>query len=190
MTFTPDALRRRRAMKSAECFQRLVWPVMAQYCGGGVLRHVEVQDEHLAREMDQVAGVDAIQVFPGECMRIISSRVQFVPEGRRPHETFTMGSYAPSGVLSELEKRILALDQSHEGWLTPFFTIQAFVAADGSRLRSAAVCRTSQLVTLVRNGRPGVDFIERVNPENGRRFVAIQWKRLLELGIWVKVHLS
>lgn len=149
--------------RSAEHFQRIVWPHLSPLLGGGHVVPVEsVTDSRMAQMLDMLGGVDLWyvnqqQIFP------VASRVQYGP---RPWNTFTVRYSRPSGAPTEYHKRA---DSIRSGSLYPRVTIQAYI--DGDRLLSAAAVDTKHLIAQATKHRHQV----RVNPADGARFLYVRW---------------
>lgn len=129
----------------------LVWPVVRERAGGGVLISMEtVATDSFAHDVDMIAGIDAWQKIDGvpgvgSVLRGVASRVQR-PKPRQPTwHTFTVRKELPNGFPTEIHKRRAALNG--KGFLTPHLTVQAYVR-DGT-LDVAAVAKTSEVIAAV-----------------------------------------
>lgn len=128
---------------SAYDFQRVVWPVVQRWLGGGEVRAVEaVAHSGFDKELDMLSGIDAWHVLKQEhAIRGIASRVQPTD---RPWDTFTIRMSRPSGVDTEYQKRLHALNNADRGFLLPHITTQAYVSKPSryGELLSVAMIRT------------------------------------------------
>jgi len=107
-------------------FQRVVWPVVAPWCGGGRLQPVEGTTDHaFARALDLLAGIDGFQIVDGRGIRGIASRVQY---RNSPYSSFTIRTRPSGGGETEFDKRVRALEDRQGAWLLPKFTVQAYVS--------------------------------------------------------------
>lgn len=144
---------------SAFDFERVVWPVIRPWLGGGELRAVEaVVHDGFDKELDTLSGIDGWHILRGEhAIRGIASRVQW----GNAWDTFTIRMSRPNGVPTEYEKRLHALNNAERGFLLPHVTTQAYVAdpAREGDLLSVALIRTTTLFReaerLVSTGRDG-----------------------------------
>src|SRR5947207_2449652 len=99
---------------SAFDMQRLVWPAIAPWCGGGEFYPVESKaDVSLAQDLDILAGIDGFQKIQQKCvMRGIASRIQWADKA---WDTFTIRKSRSSGADTELKKRLYALAHRNDG---------------------------------------------------------------------------
>lgn len=136
---------------SAYDFQRVVWPVVNRWLGGGELRAVEaVTHDGFDKELDMLSGIDGWHILKKEhAIRGIASRVQPIKDGDKRWDTFTIRISRPSGVDTEYQKRMHALNNPERGFLLPHVTTQAYVSTPSrqGQLLSVAMIRT---VTLFR----------------------------------------
>lgn len=121
----------------------LVWPVVRDKCGGGVIIPVEtVSDSGFAAQLDMLAGIDAWQQLvdgvAGDVLRGIATRVQF----ERCFPTFTVRRSLSSGRPTEYDKRRAAMNG--RGYLYPHLTVQAYVS--GGSLVLVGVAETSSVI--------------------------------------------
>ena len=156
--------------QSSDCFDRLVWPVLAPLIGDGARVVIEsTTDSTLAADLDRLAGIDAWQIVRPHGMRGIASRVQATD---RPWDTFTVRMSRSTGAETEYVKRIRAMD-SGCGWLFPHLTIQAYVSTARDRLLSVAAIRTEDLFKHVRDCTDGCT--RKTNGHDGNRFAVVPW---------------
>ena len=150
--------------RSADHFQRIVWPNLSPLLGGGNVIPVEtVTDSRMAQILDQLGGVDIWyvnqeQIFP------IASRVQY---GDRAWNTFTIRYARPSGAATEYDKRLRSI---RNGSLYPRWTIQAYVDDEG-RLLTAAAVDTKHLIEVA------AEHLDQVrdNPADDVKFLYVHW---------------
>ena len=153
----------REIARSADHFQRIVWPNLSPLLGGGNVIPVEtVTDSRMAQILDQLGGVDIWyvnqeQIFP------VASRVQYTD---RAWNTFTIRYSRPSGAPTEYDKRLRSI---HNGSLYPRWTIQAYVYKD--RLLTAAAVDTKHLIEVATKHLDQV----RHNPADGVKFLFVHW---------------
>lgn len=171
VSFTPD-----RLSESQRDFRNVVWPAVADLCGGGTIVAVEsVAESGFQRDLDVMAGIDAWHMRDNRQMRGIASRVQ-----RPPHRyaSFTVRSSLSSGGETEASKRLDALNDAEwgGGWLTPALTIQGYVDED-CQLVGAGCVQTSDLYALIEAGRKGHEYQERSAP-GGNYFYVVWWSTL------------
>lgn len=123
MTSNDVASRRR---DSAYDFDRAVLPYLGQWLPDGRFVSVEDAPSHPAIEIvDTVAGIDG-WFISGDATRLqaIASRVQY---GTEPYESFTIRASRPSGAVTELAKRLEALQDRDGHLVVPHYTVQAWV---------------------------------------------------------------
>jgi hypothetical protein len=161
--------------RSARVFQRLVWPAVRGYCGGGDLAAIEgaARDRPLAlRLLDELAGIDYITAAAGGGpVYSIAARVQFVD---RPYDTFTIREARESGARTELGKRMEEHRNLYHQPLMPSFTVQAYATDEAVPvLLSAAAIWTAELIGHVRWGEEGRDY--RRNATDNATFVYVPW---------------
>jgi hypothetical protein len=133
--------------ESSRAFLDLAWPVISPRIGGGKIMPVEtVTDSSFTKALDQLAGIDAWQVFGNqEGIRGIASRMQKDSDFR----TFTVRYRRMGGSETEWAKRIRAID-SNRGALLPFITIQGYYGTVRNELLSVAAIRTTDLFETMR----------------------------------------
>lgn len=170
---------------SASDFVNIVWPSIAseEGVGGGKIIPVEVvSPDDFASEIDILAGVDAWQIVQNnKGMRGIASRVQWGGDYR----SFTIRYSTPSGAETEFQKRLRAIQNPDEGYLSPHLTIQAFLNKQGGQILSVAAIPTRHLIQqaqkLIELGcmNNGYDprYGVRYSPD-GRGFLYLSWQYL------------
>ena len=175
---------RRDLSDSSADFERLVWPAVREWCGGGDIELVEASsDQRMARRFDQLAGIDAWQMtgYDG-LMRGIASRVQW----GTAWDSFTMRVRRPNGVPTEVEKRIRAVLDVEARWLSPALTIQAYVSERGGngRLCHVLVARTTDLYRFAMEHQ---DLVQRRTNGSDRVEFWVVWAGdLVRAGVKVK----
>jgi len=173
--------------RSNEAFRNIVWPRMRalSLVGGGRLISVEsVTAEGMARDLDALAGVDFWIVYEGRGMRAVANRVQW-PDPPRAWNTFTFRTSGKIESPMEWEKRVLAMmgDYQH-----PHLTIQAYLREADSSFMSAAVAKTTDVVSYVMREKDKLDsgICRRINPADGHLFLAVEWVALEAAGIEIQ----
>lgn len=166
--------------RSAAAMQELVWPAVQHWFGGGKLYPVEVMPQsHLAHVLDTEAGVDSWLFREGKGVTAIASRVQWLAPGCRPYNSITIRAWRASGVDTELQKRLRAL-QAEGSLLAPAVTIQAYVGRDTGRLLSVGCVSTKDLIANWEH------YPERVNGDGRSRFRVAFWTHLEQLGCRIR----
>lgn len=120
-------------------------------------------------------------------MRGLASRVQW-GEARR---TFTIRTRSKGRGETELEKRARAIENRENGHLFPHLTVQAYLDQRGGKLLSAAVIKTTDLISramfLKANMKHKRNWFGYQDNDDGSQFMYIAWVYLLfkdvELGI-------
>jgi hypothetical protein len=161
--------------RSAAAFERVVWPAVSPLIGGGQLVPVEsVTAEGFTAVLDQVAGIDAWVVQQNRHIHGLASRVQWMPRGCAPFNTFTVRIARPRGAATEYQKRC---EQIENGSLYPRWTCQAYLQEGTDGLLTAAVARTEDVIAAVtaKVGRSRSAY-------SGERFWAVPWRPLVQGG--------
>ncbi len=160
--------------RSTEQFQTTVWPTISESFDGGELVPVEaVTVSEMHETLDQLAGID-FWIVGDDGMRGLASRVQ---DQGVAWDTFTIRKERKSGTETEYDKRKRAMD---EDYLTPHWTVQAYLSDDGELL-SAAVCETDSLIKWIQMGVEGEHYEIRRTYEDGVAwFYTIEWSDFSE----------
>ncbi|HEU5381856.1 MAG TPA: hypothetical protein VFV38_41070 [Ktedonobacteraceae bacterium] len=174
-------VRRDREQSRAD-FVRIVWPLVRDQCRelrGSTLRMVEgLPQNPIADDLDIDAGIDAYQRTPWG-LRGMSSRVQWW----KNYQTFTVRSQRSNGSRTEYGKRLATIKHLNEGFLYPYWTIQAYLERPGGTLLSVAVARTVELYGYIeqrkQSGRP---CRERRAGSGGEWFLCVEWKQYRQTG--------
>ena len=167
---------------SAYDFQRVVWPHISPWLGGGDLEPVESQTPGpFGIYLDIYAGIDFWRIDHNERgVQGIASRVQYVG----PYTSFTVRESLPSGGETELAKRLRALDDMDGRWVLPAFTVQAYL--DERRvgdLQYVCMARTADLLRFIRQHHERLRRHE--NPVDGNEFLVVWVEDLIDQGIRV-----
>jgi hypothetical protein len=148
---------------SAWDFRRVVWPVVKKWVQAEDLFPVESVPGSGNDVVDLFAGVDQ-WVLDGVGLRGIASRVQY-PKGMNAFLSFTIRSRLPPGLPTELEKRLAALEHPSEGYVSPMFTVQAYVTVPRTgELSYVCMARTKDIFEYVRENRS--DLTAMTNPQD------------------------
>lgn len=149
---------------SVEAFRNIIEPILLPAIGGGQFLHLEAIDEPIAKNLDQLAGLDVLWV-QGGAVYGIAVRIQ-PDQGWR---TFTMRTGKPSGLNTEYAKRQHA---RRHGALAPRWTVHAYVS--NGTLVAAAIATTDAILDAIEKN----EYREKVNRQDGTRFVAVPWADL------------
>ncbi len=181
---------RRDCEHSSAAFERVVWPIVQEHCPElreSALRLVEGRaKERIAYELDVCAGIDAYQRTPFG-LRGIGSRIQW----RINYHTFTVRVSRPNGALTEYRKRLITLKRRHEGFLYPYWTIQAYVSEPGGNgiLLAVGVAKTVELYRYIEQcARCGRPCLERPAGKGGERFLFVEWGEYRQSGNYLFVY--
>lgn len=179
-----DEVRRDRDQSAAD-FVRTVWPVVQRRCPelrGSVLRLVEGRaNEVIAQELDVCAGIDSFQRTPFG-LRGIASRVQWWTN----YHTFTVRISRPGGAFTEYRKRLITLERRHEGFLYPYWTIQAYVSKPGGNLLAVGVAKTVELYWYIEQRQQcGHPCPVRPAGRGGERFLFVEWGEYQQSGYYL-----
>lgn len=178
----------RDSTQSAADFVRVVWPAVQRTCAElreSTLRMVEGNAQnHIAYELDVYAGIDAYQ-RTAFGLRGITSRVQW----GKDYHTFTVRIERPNGARTEYGKRITSLQQDNEGFLYPFWTIQAYIDRPGGTLLSAGLAKTRELYHSIEQRKAsGHPCEERPAGKGGERFLVVRWEDYRRAGHYLFVY--
>jgi len=138
--------------RSNAAFLSLVWPVIAEKCGGGSIKPVELMDDEISKDLDVLCGIDIWQTVSGSGCRGIASRVQF---GDKNWRTFTIRKSRDSGARTEYEKRREAI-LSGGKYIFPYLTCQAYVSNCGN-LIGCGLAKTASIINAIEEGRAYVN---------------------------------
>lgn len=138
---------------SAEAFRRLVWPVLEEHYPGRLVQMETVATRTFARELDMLAGIDALYIEDGVGIRGIASRMQACIDNEGnwirgcPYNSFTVRRSTASGGMTEYAKRQRALASGGE-LLYPHLTVQGYVTDKSiqSELLTFAVALTRDVI--------------------------------------------
>ncbi len=172
--------------RSARAFVQVVWPAISDACSGGRVYPIELESTEPARQLDTCAGIDVWQFCEkNNRMRGIAQRVQWVNPKFGPFNTFTTRDTRPSGVATELDKRLQACTDRHAHWLYAVLTTQAYLVEGTDELVSVGICRTRDLYRWVANygpeNLPGLP-----NWDGSSSFKIVPWEWMEEDGVYVK----
>ncbi len=140
---------------------------------------VSLVDNEFARELDRRAGIDMWLICRDGHLRGLASRVQWTDD---PYNTFTVRIRSRLDRPTEYHKRKAEIAAA--GAITPYYFCQAYVSADRTRLITAAIARTADVIAAV-------DFeLGRLMPRNpdGTQGYAITWKRLQAAGAALRLY--
>jgi hypothetical protein len=169
--------------RSASAISRLAWPALADGMGGGWFAAVEgAEASAVSYYLDTLGGVDGWQILDAVGVRAVACRAQF----GTAHDTFAIRYARPTGAETEWSKRCRALDAQADGWLCPYWTIQAYITGDGSRLLAAAAIRTVDLYAFARANLGGRCFVKRPGldaPADTTPIVVVPWAAVLAAGV-------
>ena len=162
-------------------FARVVWPVIKKRIGGGEFVPVNnVTKLAFSQQLDKLAGVNAWQVNNNVGIRGIDIRVQY----GHPYASFTICSSCPSGSFAEFEKIVYALQHKNEGWVTPAYTIRAYLdERKTGKLLYVCMIKTNALISYVNNGKPGQDWELRDNKRDNNKFIVVWCKDLKDANV-------
>ena len=158
---------------SAHAFERVVWPVIRGWLGGGEVRAVEsVTAESFQKELDTLAGIDAWHILRNQnAIRGIASRVQSDGNSWRTF-TIRLSRHYGQSLDTEYRKRLRALQNADRGFLLPHVTTQAYLTRprDGELL-SVAMVLTTDLFRLAEQIIDGGAYphVRGTKPLHGRR---------------------
>lgn len=161
---------------SSHALATLVIPILRDHCPEfkrSDFRIIEGKEDSVGHDLDILAGIDAYQRWLS-AMRGIASRVQF----GRDFQTFTIRIARPSGVTTEYEKRLKAIKHRDEGYLYPYWTVQAYIASSGERLLSVGLAKTAELYLYIEAQEEKGQRLPRNRAGNGgEQFLYVPWSQ-------------
>jgi hypothetical protein len=170
-------------------FVDLVWPALQTYCRDlqrGDLFIVEGGSDPLHFDLDVRAGIDGLQ-RGAYALRGLASRVQW----GKDYQTFTVRLARPNGSTTEFEKRQEVLNHLDQGYLYPFWTIQAYVSRPGGRLYSVGVAKTVELYRYIaQRAQEGPPLQQQHAGKGGETFLIIPWEEYLAAGYYLFRYVS
>jgi len=169
---------------SSKDFRETVVPILKDWTDA---RNVSVEantESDLAAELDETAGVDSWSIKHDNIVRGVGSRVQYLSQIKfdKPPNTFTVRKERQSGVKTEYEKRLYAIQN---GGLYPYWTTQAYLSEPRGELLSVGRVRTKDLIYHIKDGDEGEDYYV-VSPPGEASFYVVNWWRLEEVGVGVR----
>jgi hypothetical protein len=167
---------------SSRAFVEMVWPIIAEELGGGVVVPVEgVTTEAMSKKLDTISGIDAWHVFENNAgIKGIASRVQ---QDGKCWSTFTIRRHLTSGRETEYHKRMRAIF-GDEGFLYPTTTIQAYVGKGYTYpVYGIGVIETKRLYQAVSFH----DCWVEQTCYDGNKFLVVSWDELISKGYDVRV---
>lgn len=152
-------------------------PIIRELLNGGETVRVEGLGDDVSRLLDMSCGIDYLHVYHDSGLVWgMASRVQRIPEGSRPYDTFTVRKARESGARTEHEKRVWAIVK---GGLYPYLTMQAYT--DGDEIASLGIARTVDVMDYVELGladerHTGADKVGQAS------FYVVSWDRFAGRG--------
>lgn len=161
-------------------------PTIKKMLGGGEIAQVEEIENAVCNMLDLKAGIDYFQVY-GESEELkgviwgISSRFQV----GKSWETFTIRLERESGVMTEYEKRKIAIERNGE---YPYLTIQGYVTDDGKEeLTSLAIARTKDIFECIDSGYRTLQHT-RHDKCGQSSFYVVKWEDMVRLGYPIVIY--
>ena len=172
-------------------FKETIFPeIQGAWFKGGVLIPVESVESPLAEKVDVFIGSDYYVNIPGKGLRGIGNRVQYY----RNYKSFTTRFDRRTGWKTEFQKRLTAIEEDYD---YPYYTIQSYLnkpvfkleEGETQKIYNVGMCKTKDLILHIANGEEGRDFqFNEVKNFGAADFIFVNWCRLLEVGIEVKLH--
>jgi hypothetical protein len=165
--------------RSARALRDVVFPALQASCPDFHSMEIEVLSHHrdrLHHDLDTIAGIDAYLRSP-LVLRTIAARVQYGGS----HRTFTIRVARPNHAVTELQKRLNQLAGRDSGMLYPYWTLHAYLSADGTTLARAGLAKTSELYFWIAQQFATRDPHERRGPfaskvsREKERFLVVPW---------------
>ena len=130
-------------------------------------------------DLDALEGIDAFQRGT-YALRGLASRVQWGTD----YQTFTVRIARSNGSLTEFEKRLEVLHHLEQGYLYPFWTIQAYVSRPGGVFYSVGATRTTDLYRFIEQcAREGTPLEQKQAGNGGETFLIVPWDTYLAAGL-------
>jgi hypothetical protein len=163
---------------SSKLFNEKVWPIIKTHCQGGYILQLETMfNNEIAQYLDRVCGVDAMQVTDWG-IRGIACRVQV-----GDYRSFTIRSNrVNSNKPTEFDKRLFAIKNRDEGWMYPYFTVQAYATSKTGKITSVGIARTRDVIHYIVTQK-----LQPIKPQNENEFYIVNWDLMQKAGYDVKV---
>ena len=167
----------RDLQRSTSAFEKLIWPIVLPWIGGGELLQMEnVTDSQFAKILDMKAGIDGWQIH-SDGMRGIASRIQ---QGNKAWNTFTVRMFRMSGALTEYDKRSIAIETGK--YIYPDLTIQSYIKTWSGPILSIGMARTADIITFIK-----LNF-HTIKRTTNAGFAVCPWSKMQEHGFLVKAR--
>lgn len=169
---------------STNDFHRLVAPILRRGMGGELIPVEGNTDDRLRTLLDTLSGIDAWHMKHEYGLRGIGSRIQWMPAGSAPYNTFTIRYRRETGAMTEFEKRCQAI-RGDGGWLYPHLTVHAYVRepALGGELLSLGIARTVDVMDYIMKHAPPT---RKVHQDGAAEFYCVDWDRYRDYGYTMK----
>ena len=160
--------------KSAQDFIDVVYPLIKKPLGDGKLIPVQdVTENEMATILDQYSGIDAWYIENSKGIRGLSSRIQYVETDE--YKSFTIRKERESGAKTEYEKLTYAIQ---ENWLYPYWFCQAYLHPTTKKPHSAGLCKTTDLIKYISEGKDGIDYtVKEVSIKGRATFFVVNWQK-------------
>lgn len=142
---------------SEHAFSEMMWPIIKDQMGGGRIVSVEsVTDfDFFKQYLDAYGGIDSWHIDETRClMRGLSTRMQ---QTKKIFHTITIRFRRPSGMPTEIDKRIRAL-QEPGNWLHPSLIVQGYFTPGYTEPKAVAIARMEDVIKVVRDGKRGTSY--------------------------------
>ena len=170
---------RQDMINSSSAFEKLIWPIILPWIGGGdLLRMENIKDSNFARLLDMKAGIDGWQIR-GDGMTGIASRIQ---QGWKAWDTFTIRMSRTSGAITEYEKRLKAIETGE--YIYPYLTIQAYIKTWSGPVLSVGMAKTSDIITFIKRG------LHTIKPTTNAEFAVCPWDKMknYKFNVTIKIY--
>jgi hypothetical protein len=160
--------------KSSDSFSTVVAPA---FFGTNYLTLEGATQNAALLAFDRAAGIDGLLVYGGGLLFGVAARVQYIDEGSRTWDTWTIRAQTHGGSNStESAKRIaeqLIIESQEQAplFLRAAIYVHAYVSKQSGRLLAAAAINADTLRKMLREG----NYKTRKNGADGSLFLIIPW---------------
>ena len=173
--------------KSANDFEIYVKPHVLRLLKGKIKTVEGVTDDWMTRMLDVIGGVDAWYIDNEKGIRGIASRCfNANKDWRKEWASFTIRLSRGTKNKTEYLKLVESLE---EGWLYPYWTIQAYINHESKRLVAFAIAKTEDVLDMIEKGKCEERKTKHLKTGESS-FYVIKWQEMRDAGykIYFEFH--